>query len=74
MPVKTINIPINGLTYLRKNEQTGKAVCEIDIDLLKKINQPSLIDQMVAEARAEYEAGQTKGFTDMDALIADLNS
>lgn len=74
MPTKTINIPINGLTYIRKNEQNGKAVCEVDIDLLKKINQPNLIDQMVAEARAEYQAGQTKGFTDMDKLIADLKS
>lgn len=70
----TINIPLNGLTYLRGNEKNGRAVCEIDIDLLKRINRPNMIDLMVAEAREEYKAGKTKGFTDAESLLADLES
>jgi len=78
MPTKTkkqtINIPINGLTFLRKNEKNGKAVCEVDFDLLEQVNKPNMIDLMVREARKEYKTGKTKGFTDAESLIADLKS
>ncbi|OIO50031.1 MAG: hypothetical protein CO042_03355 [Parcubacteria group bacterium CG_4_9_14_0_2_um_filter_41_8] len=71
---KTINIPANGLTLLETNEQTGKAICEVNLRELYKINPPNMIDMMVAEAREEYRAGKTKGFTDVHALIDELKS
>ena len=75
-PVKqaTINIPLNGLTFLHRNEKNGRAVCEIDIKLLDEANRPNMIDLMVAEAREEYKAGKTRGFTSTKELLEHLNS
>jgi len=78
MPTTTkepmINIPIAGLTYLNKDEKSGKAICAIDVELLTDANKPNMIDMMVAEAREEYDAGKTKGFTSAKELIDHLNS
>lgn len=69
-----IGIPLSGLNYLYRTEDNKKVVCEIDIEALKTINDPATIEEMVAEARLEYMAGKTKGFSDSDALLSHLNS
>lgn len=82
MPTKTmyadkrtiINIPLSGLKCLNKNKKNGKAICEIDVALLNKANRPNMIDLMVAEARAEYKTGKTRGFSSAQELLDYLNS
>lgn len=49
-------------------------MCEIDLAALKKINTPSTLDEMVAEARLEMALGKTKSFTSATALIKELRS
>lgn len=69
-----ILLPFTALKFLYKNTRGDKIVCEIDVDSLRKVNEPSTIDDMVAEARLEYFAGKTKGFKDTDKLIDYLNT
>jgi len=45
--------------------------------LNKKENQPDdemTVDEMVAESRAEYAAGELKGYKSTEELMRDLNS
>ena len=69
-----ISLPYTALKFLYKSTRGDKIVCEIDVDSLKKVNEPSTIDDMIAEARLEYFAGKTKGFKDTNKLIEYLNS
>ena len=70
----TVSLPLTALKFLYKNTQGDKIVCEIDVDSLKKVNEPSTIDDMVAEAHLEYFTGKTKGFRDTNKLIDYLNT
>lgn len=71
---KTITLPLKGLKCLYKSEERKIMVCEINIELLKQVNHPTTIDEMAAEARIEYFAGKTKGFTSTKKLINYLNT
>lgn len=70
----TISLPLTSLKPLYRTARGNKLVLEVDIDSMKKVNNPSTIDDMVAEARIEYFSGKTKGFKDMDKLISYLDS
>jgi len=70
----TISFPLTGLKPLYSSKGGRKLVIEVDINSMKKVNDPVTIDDMVAEARLEYFAGKTKGFKDADKLIEYLNS
>ncbi len=64
----TINLPLTSLKYLYGDADNKKIVCEIDFSSLKKINNPTTIDEMVAEANLEYHTGQTKKFRSINKL------
>jgi hypothetical protein len=70
----TISFPLSGLKPLYRSNRGKKLVVEVDVSTMKKVNDPSTIDDMVAEARLEYHAGKTKGFKDMSKLVNYLNS
>ena len=70
----TISFPLTGLKPLYSSNRGKKLVIEVDISSMKKVNEPSTIDDMVAEARLEYFAGKTKGFKNADRLVDYLNS
>lgn len=70
----TIKIPLDTIKLLSTNPHTKKIMCEFDIAALKKVNRPAIIDFMVAEAKAEYKAGKTKKFTNVDDLMKYLNA
>lgn len=65
----SITVPLIGLKYLYRSPGGKKLVLEVDIDSLKKVNQPRTIDEMFAEARLEYFSGKTKNFTSTDKLL-----
>lgn len=69
-----ISFPLSSLKPLYRSNRGKKLVVEVDVSSMKKVNDPSTIDDMVAEARLEYFAGKTKGFKDMDKLVNYLNS
>lgn len=69
----TFNIPLTALKCLYRKDSGKKIVCEIDTDSLREVNEPSTIDEMVAEARLEYFAGKTKGFNNTEDLMRDLS-
>lgn len=69
-----VSFPLAGLKPLYSSRRGKKLVVEVDVDSMKKVNDPSTIDDMVSEARLEYFAGRTKGFKDTDKLVAYLNS
>ncbi len=70
----TISFPLTSLRPLYISNRGKKLVVEVDVDSMKKVNNPKTIDDMVAEARLEYFTGKTKGFKDMDKLVDYLNS
>ena len=70
----TIAFPLTGLRPLYRSQLGKTLVIEVDVDSLKKVNEPNTIDEMVAEARLEYYTGQTDGFTDTEELIKYLES
>ncbi len=70
----TISFPITCLRPLYSSNRGKKLVIEVDVNSLKKVNEPSTIDEMVAEARLEYYSGKTKGFTDTKQLMSYLDS
>lgn len=70
----TVNLPLTALKCLYRSARGKKLVCEIDIALLRKMNEPSTIDEMVAEARLEFFAGKTKGFSDTKQLLQYLDN
>lgn len=70
----TISFPLIGLRPLYSSDRGKKLVIEVDVGSMKKVNEPSTIDDMVAEARLEYFAGKTKGFKNTDKLIEHLDS
>lgn len=70
----TISFPLAGLKPLYSSSRGRKLVVEVDVGLMKKVNEPSTIDDMVTEARLEYVSGKTKGFKNMDKLVNYLNS
>ena len=78
MPTKTkpaaVTLPLTAMKYLYRTPRGKKLVVELDIDSLKKVNEPNTIDEMMAEARLEYALGKTKGFTSAEALIKELHS
>ena len=66
----TITFPLTALRYRHKrNARNKKVIFEVDIQALRKVNNPKTIDDMVAQARLEYFSGQTKGFTDAQKLM-----
>lgn len=69
-----VTLPLTALRCLYKSARGKKIVCEIDIAALKSINEPNTLDEMAAEARFEYFAGKTRGFTDTKQLLSYLNS
>ncbi|OGG22390.1 hypothetical protein A3D03_05025 [Candidatus Gottesmanbacteria bacterium RIFCSPHIGHO2_02_FULL_40_13] len=70
----TISFPLSGLKPLYRSSRGKKLVVEVDVGSMKKVNDPSTIDDMVAEARLEYYAGKTKGFKNTNKLIDYLES
>ncbi len=70
----TVTLPLTAFKYLYSVATGKKLVVDLDIDSLKKVNEPNTIDEMVAEARLEYFAGKTKGFTDTKKLMGYLNA
>ena len=72
----TISFPITSLKplYSSKSGKRKKIVFEADVNVLKTVNEPNTIDEMVAEARLEYALGETKAFTRAADLIKDLRS
>ena len=70
----SVSLPLTAMKYLYTPHRGKKLVVELDIDSLKSVNEPSTIDEMVAEARLEYYGGKTKGFTETKKLIAYLES
>ncbi|MFH1890532.1 MAG: hypothetical protein ABIJ91_03135 [Candidatus Kuenenbacteria bacterium] len=65
----TITFPLTGLRPLYSSEHGKTLVLEVDVNSLKKVNEPNTIDEMVAEARLEYYTGQTKGFDNTKKLM-----
>jgi len=65
----TVYFPLTSIRPLYSSDRGKTLVLEVDINSLKKVNEPNTIDEMVAEARLEYHAGQTKGFTNTKKLI-----
>lgn len=70
----TISFPLTGLRPLYSSNRGKKLVIEVDVNSLKKVNEPNTIDEMVAEARLEYALGKSKTFTSAEALIKELRS
>ncbi len=70
----TVTFPLTGLKPLYRGQHGKTLVFEVDVDSLKKVNEPNTIDEMVAEAHLEYALGKSKTFTSADALIKDLHS
>ena len=64
-----VNVPLTAFKYLYSTEGGKKLIVELDVNSLKKVNEPNSIDEMVAEARLEYYSGKTKGFTDTKKLM-----
>ena len=69
-----VTLPLTALKCLYKSTRGKKIVCEIDIAALQSVNEPTTLDEMVAEARLEYVTGKTKSFTDTKQLLSYLNS
>lgn len=69
-----VTLPLTAFKYLYSVAKGKKLVVELDVDSLKKVNKPSTIDEMAAEARLEYFVGKLKGFTDTKKLINHLSA
>ncbi|MFH1859031.1 MAG: hypothetical protein ABIJ80_02090 [Patescibacteria group bacterium] len=69
-----INIPLHALECISGYPKEKKILCEININELKKVNEPQTIDEMATEAKLEYFSGKLKGFKDTKKLINYLNS
>jgi len=70
----SVKLPLTALRCLYKTARGKKIVCEIDVAQMKKLNEATTIDEMVAEARLERAVGKTKFFTSADDLIKELRS
>lgn len=70
----TISFPLTSLRPLYGTKRGKKLVVEVDVDSMKKVNDPNTLDDMVAEARLEYHTGKTKRFKDTNKLIDYLES
>lgn len=70
----TVALPLTAIKYLYTPTRGKKLVVELDVNSLKKVNEPNTIDEMVADAKLEYYSGKTKGFTDTKKLMAFLES
>lgn len=69
-----VTLPLTAFRYLYSPTRGKKLVVEIDLNSLKKVNEPNTIDEMAAEARLEYYSGRTKGFTDAKKLTTYLKA
>lgn len=70
----TISFPLTSLRPLYSSNLGKTLVVEVNVDSMKKVNDPSTVDDMVAEARLEYFAGKTKGFRNTNKLVKYLDS
>jgi len=70
----TINIPLAGLRCLTGYPKEKKVICEINVDELKKVNEPETIDEIINSSRLDYALGNFKTFNSADDLIKDLRS
>lgn len=69
-----VSFPLTSIRPLYSSQQGKKFVVEVDINSMREVNDPSTIDEMVAEARWEYTLGKSKVFTSADELMKDLRS
>jgi len=69
-----VTLPLTAMKYLYTPTRGKKLVVELDVSSLKKVNEASTIDEMLAEARLEYYSGKTKGFRDTKKLMAYLEA
>ncbi|GAI91174.1 unnamed protein product [marine sediment metagenome] len=68
-----VSFPLTSLRPLYSSNRGRKLVVEVDIKSMKKVNEPSTIDEMVAEAKLEYAMGKSKTFTSAKELIKELH-
>ena len=69
-----VMLPLTAMKYLYRPASGTKLVVELDVQALKAVNEPTTIDEMVAEARLEYAAGTSKIFSSSTELMQELNS
>lgn len=70
----TINVPIVGLKPLYRDDKKRTLVCEIDVDELKKVNEPKTLEEAIARAELDYSAGNYKSFKNPRDLMKYLKS
>ena len=70
----TVNIPLSALRCLSGYPKEKKVICEINMDELKKVNEPETIDEIISSSRLDYALGNFKTFNSADDLIKDLHS
>lgn len=70
----TVTFPLTSLRPLYSSNRGKKLVVEVDVKSMKKVNEPSTIDEMVAEAKLEYAMGKSKTFSSAEDLIKELHS
>ena len=58
-----VKIPLSALHKITGFPKKNRVIFEIDTASLKRVNEPSTLDEIVAEARLEKALGKTKSFT-----------
>ncbi len=69
-----VNIPLSALRCILSYPKEKKIVCEINTTGIKRLNEAETLDEMINEARLDYALGNSKGFTSVKELMAELNS
>lgn len=69
-----VKIPLSALHKITGFPRKKRLIFEIDTASLERVNEPSTLDEIVAEARIEKALGKTKSFTSAEALLKELNS
>lgn len=67
-----VTFPLTSLKPLYSSNRGKKLVVEVDVKSMKKVNEPSTVDEMVAEAKLEYAMGKSKTFTSAEDLIKEI--
>lgn len=67
-----VTLPLTGLRPLYSSNRGKTLVLEVDVNSMRKVNEPDTINEMLAEAKLEYYAGEAKGFTDTRKLMSYL--
>lgn len=73
-PKNILSLPLSSFRLISRNQKNNRIIVEINLQALKKINEPETLDELISQSRFDFATGNFQSFSNAADLVADLNS